>query len=62
MSLVMGELRYRLIIGAEAPGAAGARYAEVDSRNGRLQGVQRKRSYYWSVLGDWTLRLRRFGD
>ena len=29
-SLVMGELRYRLIIGAEAPGAAGARYAEVD--------------------------------
>lgn len=42
-------------------GAAWARYFDIESRStwDRAGGdIGRKRSYFWSVLGDWTLRLR----
>lgn len=46
-------------------GAAWARYFEIESRAkswGKAGGdIGRKRSYFWSVLGDWTLRLRKPG-
>jgi hypothetical protein len=44
-------------------GAAWARYFDVESQAtswSKAGGdIGRKRSYFWSVLGDWTLRLRR---
>ncbi len=44
-------------------GAAWARYFEIESQAATWMEVGddigRKRSYFWSVLGDWTLRLRR---
>lgn len=47
----------------ETFGAAWARYFELESRAEsweRVGGdIGRKRAYFWSVLGDWTLRLRR---
>jgi hypothetical protein len=49
----------------ETFGAAWARYFEIESRAeswGKVGGdIGRKRSYFWSVLGDWTLRLRKPG-
>jgi hypothetical protein len=43
-------------------GEAWARYFELESAaTNRKQvggGIGRKRAYFWSVLGDWTLRLR----
>lgn len=46
-------------------GAAWARYFELESRAeswSRVGGdIGRKRAYFWSVLGDWTLRLQRNG-
>jgi len=46
----------------ETFGAAWARYFELESKAeswGEVGGdIGRKRSYFWSVLGDWTLRLR----
>ncbi|MCA8950650.1 MAG: hypothetical protein KDE27_14200, partial [Planctomycetes bacterium] len=42
-------------------GAAWARYFEIESEApswGAVGGdIGRKRSYFWSVLGDWTLKL-----
>jgi hypothetical protein len=47
----------------ETFGAAWARYFDLESQAaswGKAGGdIGRKRSYFWSVLGDWTLRLRR---
>lgn len=44
-------------------GEAWARYFEVESRGPTFRHVGgrvgRKRSYFWSLLGDWTLRLRK---
>ncbi|MBI4882147.1 MAG: hypothetical protein HY812_21170 [Planctomycetes bacterium] len=44
-------------------GAAWARYFEIESQAASWpevgDDIGRKRSYFWSVLGDWTLRLRR---
>jgi len=43
-------------------GDAWRRYFEVESRATSWSHVGgdigRKRAYFWSVLGDWTLRLR----
>lgn len=43
-------------------GAAWAWYFDVGSRAKTLRevggGIGRKRSYFWSLIGDWTLRLR----
>ena len=42
-------------------GAAWARYFDVESRAGSWGEVGgdigRKRAYFWSVLGDWSLKL-----
>jgi len=42
-------------------GAAWARYFEIESRAASWSqaggDIGRKRAYFWSVLGDWTLRL-----
>ncbi len=47
----------------ETFGAAWARYFDLESQAaswGKAGGdIGRKRSYFWSVLGDWTLQLRR---
>ena len=47
----------------ETFGAAWARYFELESEAATWNAVGgdigRKRAYFWSVLGDWTLRLRR---
>lgn len=49
----------------ETFGAAWAAYYEIESNAatwGAAGGdIGRKRSYFWSVLGDWTLRLRMGG-
>jgi hypothetical protein len=46
----------------ESFGAAWARYFELESNAssfGKVGGdIGRKRSYFWSVLGDWTLTLQ----
>ncbi len=43
-------------------GEAWARYFEIESEAKSAEevggGIGRKRTYFWSVLGDWTLRLR----
>jgi hypothetical protein len=43
-------------------GEAWARYFEIESQAkswGKVGGdIGRKRAYFWSVLGDWSLRLR----
>ncbi|MFQ5503668.1 MAG: hypothetical protein ACE5F1_02595 [Planctomycetota bacterium] len=43
-------------------GAAWMRYFEIESRARTWKeaggDIGRKRSYFWSVIGDWTLRLR----
>ncbi|MFT5690343.1 MAG: hypothetical protein ACI8PQ_003198 [Planctomycetota bacterium] len=45
----------------ETFGKAWSRYFEIESQAaswGKAGGdIGRKRSYFWSVLGDWTLRL-----
>ena len=41
-------------------GEAWARYYELESKGVSVRGageIGRKRAYFWSVLGDWTLRL-----
>ncbi|UCE87751.1 MAG: hypothetical protein JSU66_08610, partial [Deltaproteobacteria bacterium] len=49
----------------ETFGAAWARYFDIESCAGSWSEVGgdigRKRAYFWSVLGDWTLRLRKPG-
>jgi hypothetical protein len=44
-------------------GDAWARYFEIESapasRRAAVGDIGRKRAYFWSVLGDWTLRLAR---
>ena len=39
-------------------GQAWAKYYKLDSQNERIHEVSRKKAYFWSVLGDWTLRLK----
>ncbi len=47
----------------ESFGAAWARYYDIESQAkswSKVGGdIGRKRSYFWSVIGDWTLRLQR---
>lgn len=38
-------------------GQAWAKYYQVESQDPNIHPVSRKRAYYWSVLGDCTLRL-----
>jgi len=38
-------------------GDAWSRYFQIESRAKSPGNIGRKRAYYWSVLGDWTLRL-----
>jgi hypothetical protein len=38
-------------------GQAWARYFSHDAQLANMHVIDRKKSYYWSVLGDWTLRL-----
>jgi hypothetical protein len=41
-------------------GAAWAKYYELESQGVSSRGageIGRKRAYFWSVLGDWTLKL-----
>jgi hypothetical protein len=40
-------------------GDAWAHYYEIESTSPQGGDIGRKRAYYWSVLGDWTLRLAR---
>ena len=44
-------------------GEAWRRYFEIESSAQSLQevggGIGRKRAYFWSVIGDWTLRVKR---
>ncbi len=51
------------LAGGETFGAAWAAYYEAESRREITRplggDIDRKRAYFWSVLGDWTLRLRR---
>ena len=38
-------------------GQAWAKNFDLDSQNPKIHDVSRKKAYFWSLLGDWTLRL-----
>jgi hypothetical protein len=43
-------------------GEAWAKYFEVESKDPDIHNISRKRAYFWSVLGDWTLKLSPTGS